>query len=214
MAGADGRTTNGEELMQKYEPESEWFVKNTILTEGDHNIYVDLGAAHPSNKSLTSFCRDLGWRGVAIDANPDYAKDWADAGFGSHFVCAVLSDQPTARFVTHENSFTSRISDLPENDHPERWGIKRIEGRATVPLEWILKEHEIGKIDLLTCDLEGHEFAVLQTLDWDKHQPSWVIAEYVTAGEGVDIRVAEMLLEKGYEIVHLTGSNIIYRRKK
>lgn len=199
--------------MDKYEPESEWFVKNTILTEGDHNIYVDLGCAHPSNKSLTSLVRDLGWRGLAIDGNPDYAKDWADAGFGSHFVCAVLSDQPTARFVTHENSFTSRISDLPEHDHPEKWGIRRIEERSTISLNHLLDVHEIGKIDLLTCDLEGHEAKVLFTLDWKKHSPAWVIAEYVTAEVGVNVEVIQLLLGKGYEIVHVTSSNIIFKRK-
>jgi hypothetical protein len=196
-----------------YEPESEWFVKNTILTEGDHNVYVDLGAAHPTNKSLTSLCRNLGWRGLAVDANSDYANDWAQAGFGSHFVCAVLSDQSTARFVTHENSFTSRISDLPETDRPEKWGIKRIEERITVPLNALLEMHGIEKVDLLCCDLEGFTSRVLKMLDFEKHQPGWVIAEYVSQGEGTDPEVCNFLLSKGYEVVHMTESNLIFRRK-
>ncbi len=204
--------------MSKYEPESEWLRNNIVFcaTTMGHKpdpVYVDLGASHPSNKSLTSFVRDLGWRGLAVDANPDYTNDWAAAGFGSHFVCAVLSDQPTARFVTHENSFTSRISDSPETDHPEQWGIKRIEERITVPLNALLEQHGIEKIDLLTIDVEGMEFSILQTLDLEKHQPAWIIAEYVTAGIGVDVRVADYLLERGYEIVKLFSSNIIYRRK-
>lgn len=204
------------------EPESQWLLDragppfNICWKAVGHPgpTYVDLGCSHPENKSLTALFRELGWRGLAIDANPDYAQDWADAGFGSHFVCAVLSDQPTARFVTHDNCFTSRISDLPENDHPEKWGIKSIEERSTVPLNHLLDVHEIGKIDLLTIDLEGHEFAVLKTLDFEKHSPAWIIAEYVTAEVGVDPRVAQFLTqEKGYEVMHLTGSNIIYRRR-
>ncbi len=208
----------------KWEPESQWlldqekdlifpFFHILVISAGEKKTYVDLGCSHPFNKSLTAFVRDLGWSGLAIDGNQDYTNDWAAAGFGHHFVCAVLSDQPTARFVIHDNSFTSRISDSPESDHPEKWGIKRVEERQTVPLEWILTEHEIGRIDLLCVDLEGREFEVLQTLNWELHQPAWVIAEYVTAGAGVDIRVAELLLSKGYQIVHLTSSNIIYRRK-
>lgn len=206
--------------MWNYEPECEWLIspdarniRPMFSLPSKNYVYVDLGAAHPSNKSLTSFCRDLGWRGLAIDGNPDYAKDWADAGFGSHFVCAVLSDQPTARFVTHDNCFTSRISDLPEHDHPEKWGIRRIEERSTISLNHLLEVHEIGKIDLLTCDLEGHEAKVLQTLDWQKHQPAWVIAEYVTAEVGVNVEVIQLLLGKSYEIVHVTSSNMIFKRK-
>jgi len=206
--------------MDKYEPESEWLLEQkeiSVLTGNfsclPNAVYVDLGCSHPHNQSLTSFCRDLGWRGLAVDANPDYANDWAQAGFGQHFVCALLSDQPTARFVTHDNSFTSRISDLPEDDHPDQWGIKLIEERITVPLNALLETHGIGKIDLLTCDLEGHDLAVLKTLDWEKHQPSWVIAEYVTQGEGTNPEVFNFLLSKGYEAVQMTRSNLIFRRK-
>lgn len=154
-----------------------------------------------------------GWRGLAIDGNPDYAKNWVDAGFGHHFVCAVLSDQPTARFVIHDNCFTSRISDLPEHDHPEKWGINRVEERSTISLNHLLDVHEIGKIDLLTCDLEGHEAKVLSTLNWEKHSPAWVIAEYVTAEVGVNVEVIQLLLGKSYEIVHVTSSNMIFKRK-
>jgi len=200
-----------------YEPESQFIWGQMSISPnldcGGQGVYVDLGCAHPINKSLTHFCRDFGWRGLAIDGNIDFAPEWLQYGYIHHFVCAVLSDQPTARFVVHENSFTSRISDLPENDHPEKWGIKRIEERSTVSLNHLLDVHDIGKIDLLCCDLEGHEFEVLKTLDWEKHSPAWVIAEYVTAGEDTDPRLCNFLLERGYEVVHMTQSNLIYRRK-
>jgi hypothetical protein len=198
-----------------YEPESQFLIEyglgSTPATE--MGVYVDLGCAGPVLKSLTHFCRVLGWPGLAIDANLDYANDWAAAGFGKHFVCAVLSDQPSARFVTHDNSFTSRISDLPEMDQPEKWGIKSIEVRATIPLEHLLDLHEIGKIDLLTVDLEGHELAVLKTLDWEKHSPAYVVAEFVTQGLGVDAEVGNFLISKGYTLIHMSSSNLIFRRQ-
>jgi hypothetical protein len=205
-----------------FEPESHWlmgnddpvfpFFSHPLKIADQVRTYVDLGCAHPYNKSLTSFVRELGWRGLAIDANLDYANDWAAAGFGSHFVCALLSDQPHARFVTHENSFTSRISEFPENDEPDKWGIKRIEERSTVPLNHLLDVHGIGHIDLLTIDLEGHEFAVLSTLDFEKHSPDWIVAEYVTQGDGTDPRLCQMLLRKGYRVAHMTESNLIFQR--
>jgi FkbM family methyltransferase len=199
--------------MTVYEPESEWFISNTDTIEGDHNIYVDIGAAHPINKSLTHFVRDRGWSGVAIDGNSDYEHDWIQAGYGSHFCHALLSDQPRARFAIHDNAFTSRISDSPETDHPERWGIKHIIERDTVSLNAILEQRGIGKIDLLTIDLEGHEMEVLSTLDFEKHSPLFIISEYVTQGESTDPRVCQILLKRGYEVVHMTESNLIFRRK-
>lgn len=196
--------------MTTFEPESNFLIGYGLPEKG---VYVDLGASHPQNRSLTSFVRDAGWRGLAIDGNQDYAADWALAGFGNHFVCAVLSDQPHVRFVVHDNSFTSRISDTPETDHPERWGIKRVEDRSTIPLNHLLDVHEIGEIDLLTSDLEGHEFAVLQMLNWEKHRPKFVVSEYVTQGEGTDPRVCNMLIELGYEVIRMSASNLIFKRK-
>lgn len=206
--------------MTYYEPESEWLRQPSpngchplfILPSTSH-VYVDLGCSHPTSKSLTHFVRDLGWRGVAIDGNPDYEKDWIDAGYHSHFLRAILSPTPRARFAIHENCFTSRLSDSPATDRPELWGINRVVEEDVHPLNFLLQMRGIEKIDLLCCDLEGNEFDVLQTLDWEKHQPSFIISEYVTHGEGVDPRVAVMLLARGYEIIHVTESNFIFRRK-
>ena len=196
--------------MNLYEPESNFLIGYGIPEKG---TYLDLGAAHPIRCSLTSFLRDAGWRGLAIDGNQDYQNDWADAGFGAHFVCAVLSDQPTARFCVHENSFTSRISPCEERDRPEQWGILRTETRSCVPLEHLLDVHDIGQIDVLSCDLEGHELQVLKTLDFARHTPTFVIVEFVTQGEGINCDVANYLVELGYRLIHMTSSNLIFKRE-
>lgn len=176
-------------------------------------VYVDLGCSHPTNTSLTAFCRDLGWRGVAIDGNPDYQKDWIDAGFGNHFYNAILSDEPRARFAIHDNAFTSRLSPTIHHDRSDLWGITRIVEQDTVPVNQILAERGIEKIDLLCCDLEGAEARVLKTLDWAKHQPAFVIVEFVTHGEGMDCEAVNYLFGIGYEAIQMFPSNMILKRK-
>lgn len=197
--------------MKTYEPESEFLRRRPEFQA--RGIYVDLGCAHPINQSLTHFCRDLGWRGVAVDGNPLYRLEWINAGFEEHFVHALLSDTPTARFCIHDNSLTSRISDSPETDYPERWGIHSIGVWPTGDINEILKAKGIEKIDLLTCDLEGMEARVLATLDWEKYDPAFIIVEYVCAGEPNDPRVINRLLGRGYELIQLFPSNAILRRK-
>lgn len=195
-----------------YEPESNWLIGYGLTSTPRIGVYVDLGCAHPVNKSLTHFVREAGWRGVAVDANPDYRPDWERARFGDHFEQAILSSQPEARFAFHENSFTSRISPTAADDRPEQWGIQAVMTSATTPLKEILAQHGIGKIDILTVDLEGHEFEVLTTLDFELHQPEVVIVEYVTSGEGIDCRAANLLIEKGYRLIQVFTSNLIFAR--
>lgn len=203
-----------------YEPESYWLGQNEQLFAKEPwgyalpgLTYVDLGCAHPINKSLTHFVRDLGWRGVAIDANEAYRDEWNAADYGHHFVRAVLSDKPFVRFAYHENSFTSRISPSEATDHPDWWGINAIREEPATNLNDILAERTIGHIDLLCIDLEGYEFPVLQTLDFEKHTPTFIVSEYVTQGAGIDARVCNFLVARGYEVVRMTESNLIYRRK-
>lgn len=201
--------------MITYEPESEYLRANFPMFYGavKEGVYVDLGASHPTNASLTHFCRDLGWRGVAVDGNSDYGADWVDAGLEDHFYCAVLSDEPLARFVIHDNSFTSRISPSEETDHPERWGIKRIVEKNTVHINTLLQNRGIEHIDLLCCDLEGMDLRVLRTLDWRKHTPSFVIVEHTAASEPLNYKLINFLLDGGYELLRKFPANAIFKRK-
>jgi hypothetical protein len=163
-------------------------------------FYVDIGCAYPDHNSNTSFLRQMGWKGIAIDGNPAYAPDWAGR---SEFVCAVLSDSPDAAFeICVENPAMSRITGRGSNH--------------TVNLNDLL-ESEVA-IDFLSIDIEGHEFDVLNTLNWNLWQPDIIVAEYATLqpdGKTVklDYRVRDMLLATGYREIHRTVANIVYELK-
>lgn len=201
--------------MKTYEPESEWLIGYGLgcTPSTERGVYVDLGCSHPVNKSLTAFLRDFGWTGLAVDGNPDYAPEWEQAGFKDHFLSAVLSDNPEARFVIHDNSFTSRISDSPSTDYPERWGINRVEERAGMYIEFILSKWKISKINLLSCDLEGHDLQVLKTFHWDQHQPDIVIVEHTAAGEAINHELLNFVMGQGYDVLHFFAANVIFKRK-
>lgn len=206
----------------QYEPEIQWLFDRiwpsglTALPAASDmrpHVYVDLGCSHPINQSLTHLCRVMGWRGIAIDANHDYETDWRAAGFEDHFFCGLLSDRHNARFSVHENCFTSRISASLETDHPERWGILRTEVRPCVSAESVLNLRNIEKIDLLVCDLEGHDLPVLRGLDWERHQPSFVIVEHTAASEPINHELLNFVTEQGYEAIRFFPANVIFRRK-
>lgn len=176
--------------------EDRWIFENLKLPQ--KGVYVDIGCAHPVDSSNTAFLREMGWTGIGIDANPQWAPEWKEG----EFVCAVLSDQPTARWRVNPvgHPYASRIDPAA----PEV---------PATNLEMVIQAHSIEKIDLLSINVEGHEFWVLSTLDFFKHRPRIIIAEYDTAGIGKDFRVLEALTRyKGYRDVHKTPSNYIFTR--
>lgn len=163
----------------------------------ERGVYVDCGCYHPETLSNTAYWRDKGWTGLAIDANAHLAPHWKP--FSAQFVHAAIGDGKPIKFEMNDaNPAWSRAGSGVET--------------PTRPLNSIMAEYHIGKIDLLCLDLEGMEYDALLTLDLEKHQPSFIISEYDTDGIGKDWRVLEYLLKGNYVALHMTASNVIYQR--
>ncbi len=176
--------------------EDEWIESHLELPK--KGVYVDVGAAHPISASNTAFLRDRGWSGIAIDANPEWEKEWK-----SPFICAVIGKDPYIHFeFSHgESIWCARKSDAGRK-------IK------TTLLESILNEYKIEKIDFLSIDVEGMEFDVLQTMDLDRHAPSIIIAEYNTKGLPHDYRLKKYLINTGkYRLAFENSVNFIFEAR-
>lgn len=177
--------------------EDRWISENLVLP--GLGFYVDVGAAHPVAGSNTAFLRDRGWHGLAIDANPGYAEHWAGIS-DCHFVAAIASDVPIVEFD---------FKDIPGHSRVE-YGAKI--SFAATRMDTILRARGVSVIDVLSLDLEGHEFNAL--LSMQGYWPRIVISEFSTAGLPDDYRVRDLLIRGGYyELRHTTHSNHIFVRK-
>lgn len=166
-----------------------------------YGCYVDVGANHPYLGNNTAFVRARGWTGVSIDAL-DYSAE-----YNTPFVQAIVSNSPEVFFLDACNPLLARVC-----DHP------RASMRKTRTLESILQDQGIGKIDLLSLDLEGGEYDAFLSMSFECHRPTIVIAEYGThevEGEGTlyDYRLRDHLLSLKYEQIHDNGCNHIFMLK-
>ena len=172
--------------------EDEWIDKNLPLP--DKGFYVDIGCEHPFNHSNTAFLRDRGWKGLAIDGNRETAKLWINI---PDFRCAVISSHAIVNF--REDSKTpgwSRISQMGEM-------------RGAITIEELLEFEHVYKIDFLSVDVEGSEMKVLQSFNFEKHDPSIVIVEYNAAHlpivEALVSPIPPFMMSKGYELRNVFG---------
>lgn len=180
--------------------EDRWIAENLKLP--DNGFYVDLGCAYPHVGSNTAFLRARGWQGLAVDGNDEFIRFWKDVPRTTFAVAVLAGDQTAVPFVVNRKNC---------------W-ISRIERDSTAPLvpavslESLLSMHQIGKIDVLSIDLEGAEYNVLMTLSLRHHWPGIIISEFDTENIGEDWRVMDHLLNTGrYELVHTTRSNLIFQ---
>lgn len=159
------------------------------------NFSVDLGCAHPVERSQTHFLRQLGWRGLNIDAEKYWEQFW-----NGDFTHAIVSPFPEVHFSQSHAPCLSRIEAGPPN-------------APAVTLESLLWMAGVDKVGFMSIDVEGHEYEALQSFDLYRYEPSFLVVEYNTHGKGEDYRAAEYLEANGYEIIHRTFSNFVYKRK-
>jgi methyltransferase FkbM-like protein len=156
-------------------------------------FYADIGCGHPVINSNTHFLRSLGWKGLHVDGNPEWASEWP-AGW---FINRVVSIHSHVHFDPHPVKELSRIGE----------GFPNTE---TVLLQTLLDQHLVDKIGLLSVDAEGHEYEVIRSMNLKRHQPQFIISEFNTAGIGEDYRVRDYLCDNGYEVIYQTVANLCY----
>jgi hypothetical protein len=76
-------------------------------------------------------------------------------------------------------------------------------------LNSIIQECGFSAIDLLSIDVEGAEFQVLQGLDFAKYRPKLILLE----DKHVFLNKHRFLRKKGYRLVKRTGMNCWYVEK-
>lgn len=176
--------------------EDEWIAANLPLPR--KGFYVDIGCAHPFTTSNTAFLRDRKWHGLAVDGNRIWEKDWEGI---PAFRCAVIANEPEVSFLeNHESPWLSRI------------GASGGSQRCTISIEDLLSMEQVEKIDFLSIDVEGNEFDILSHLDFARHQPTIIIAEYNTADLGNDLRLKPLLVSLGYSLKFENQINMIFKR--
>jgi FkbM family methyltransferase len=88
---------------------------------------------------------------------------------------------------------------------------------ATVPLVELLDQYvpHNTQIDLLTIDVEGLDYDVLRSNDWDRYSPAFVLVECLdiltldSVGSNI---VTQFLSERHYSSVAKTAHTVLYKR--
>lgn len=173
--------------------EDRWLYEQGLLPA--RGTYVDIGAAWPVEYSNSALLRDLGWKGIQVDGCAQFKPLW-DA-LGLDLIVAVIWTGPEARYAV--NADRPNLSKVTPAGEPV----------PAVTLPELLARHNIGKIDLLTVDVEGAEFDILTTLDFERHRPSLIIWEYNTLGVKNE-KLMPYLSEQRYHCIHQTECNYIH----
>lgn len=147
----------------------------------DKGFYVDVGANNPICYSNTLAFYLKGWNGINIDALPG-SKKMFDAIRNRDINIEMGVGIEDSNLLYHMysepalNTFDGQLVLSREKNGIKCISKKEIE---VAPLAKILDRYlpQGQKIDFLDVDVEGMDFQVLQSNNWDKYRPNYVLAE-------------------------------------
>lgn len=167
--------------------------------------YVDVGCHHPVKVSNAFSLYLRGWRGLAIDGNPDCVKLFNRHRPRDIAVCAVISDvERPVSFAIASVPELSTVSEIFEGKT-----IKRIQMQST-PLQRILIENQCPcRFEFLSIDCEGHDYKVLKSFDIDYYRPRVLIIEMhgFKNEECASNKIYSYLINKKYKMVAFNWLN-------
>lgn len=181
-----------------------------------NGFYIDIGALHPFRFSNTAYFYQLGWRGINIEPSPDAIRLFEqhrkndinlNIGIGEKheeltFYCF---DEPAL------NSFSKELSE--ERNRTTSYNITGTMPIKAYPLSDVLEKHLPAgqKIDFMSIDVEGLDMAVLQSNNWEKHKPEFVLAEDLIDVEHLQKSgVYNFLVSKNYRLKAKTERTLIF----
>lgn len=162
---------NGEDIILKY-----------LFFKKKKGFYVDVGAHHPERFSNTHLLYKKGWNGINIDAIPGGMKLFnklrprdinLEVGIGK-------KDEIIDFYVFNDpalNTFSKELAEKTNNSKNEFF-LKKVVKVKVKRLETVLKNYlSENEIDVLNIDVEGLDLDVLESNDWSKYRPKFVLVE-------------------------------------
>lgn len=186
----------------------------TLFDQNFAGTFVDVGAFHPIYLSNTYNLYLKGWRGLAIDPNPQMEALFARFRPKDTFVHSAVGTQSdfVAMTVFEEGTFNCL------NQHLEQVPEKFRKGALTLsvpskPLAAILSAYKVERMDFLNVDCEGADLEILQSNDWNRWKPRVVCVED-HAQEWQSSEIARYMMERNYSLRYRMGLTSIFLSNK
>ena len=207
--------------MISYAQNFEDVILNRVFKDKKSGFYIDIGAWHPVDHSVTKHFYDQGWSGINVEPSNIYyglLQKLRPRDLNLNY--AVSNDHKVIDYLEIPNSGASTtihsvLDIIAKQGLLAKDAIKRKVECLT--LADICKQHVREKeIDFIKIDVEGAELSVIQSADWSAYRPLIIIVESVTPFTNTlnHSDWESLLLKSGYVFAYFDGLNRFYVRKE
>jgi FkbM family methyltransferase len=203
--------------IKSYSQEGEDIILRRVFSDQTSGYYIDVGAHHPRRLSNTCYFYKLGWTGINIEPNPNAFLTFQKERPRDLNLQLGVAAKPSMLKYYHFNdpalnTFDSKLSKKRLKRSP--FIITKTEEINVETLEKILDKYLPlnKKIDFITIDAEGFDMQVLQSNNWQKYRPKYLLVE------DLNFRLYEMnksqinifMKSKNYELFAKTYNTLFF----
>jgi len=209
--------------MHSYSQNFEDVVLNRLFHALPTGRYIDVGAEHPVNGSVTKHFYEKGWSGINIEPMTSYwNKLVQDRPRDLNLNVLVGATEGEVPFFEIERTGLSTMKTPPDIDSLKRMGLSRTETmKPMTTLKHIVEKYGFESVEFLKIDVEGAEKEVLEGADFSTFRPKVILIESVAPV--VELRYGHyavpvwdefehLLFTNGYEFGLFDGLNRFYYR--
>jgi FkbM family methyltransferase len=183
-------------LPKHFSERNEEVIIRHFFQDRTNGLFLDVGAYHYKDGSNTYYLeKNLGWKGIAIDANGDFAPGYRTNRPGTTFLNFFVSDKSDLKadfyIVRDPGRLTQStgVGDLVAGRKTEKISV------PTITLDDILSKLGVQKIDFLSMDIELWEPRALAGFNIGRFRPDLVCIE---ANSRVRDQIWDYFAERGY----------------
>jgi len=205
---------------KSYSQDGEDMILKAIYEQkkGYKGFFVDVGAHHPVRYSNTNYFYKRGWKGINIEPTPSaigafntFRKRDINLNIG------IGPEKTKLKFYCFNepalNSFSEQVSKKIDAESGKYKIIKELD-IDVLPLGDVLDQHlpVNTPIDFLSIDVEGLDYQVLLSNNWDKYKPGVILVEEnVNVDDLNHSPIYQFLKGKGYSFFAKTLRTCVYR---
>ncbi|OGT56356.1 MAG: hypothetical protein A3E01_10895 [Gammaproteobacteria bacterium RIFCSPHIGHO2_12_FULL_63_22] len=177
-------------------------------------FYIDVGAQHPRNDSVTKAFYDLGWRGINIDPVEHWHRMLVEQRPRDINLCvaAGAGEGQIDLFEVEDSGLSTTSAEFARRHRDEGLPVRAPRRVPVRRLDTICAEQGVSQIHFLKIDAEGAEADVLRGIDLQVLRP-WLVLVEATEPNSRTSNHAEwepLLTGQDYDFVYHDGLNRFY----
>jgi FkbM family methyltransferase len=202
-------------MIVSYAQNREDILLDAFFPDVRQGVYVDVGANHPINDSVTKLFYDKGWHGINVEPNQ---KLWrllqTERPRDINLSVGVAEKEGTFNFREYQNhglsTFSKEVKSAYEKD---KKASEQTKSYKEYPVEVTTLRHifetnlkDDTTIHFLKIDIEGYEYEALMGNDWKQYRPMLICIE----SNHIIHDWRPLLKKQGYTKVFFDGLNDYY----